>query len=209
MAINLLILLSAILIVAVQWGRRYNIKLAGTILDAVTSAFAPQSRDLVTLAPGLAYGADYTVDGAFPSVKLVLTLLPRYTPLYLPFAWLAGRRDLLKLTFSGSAIPPGVGYIIRDMGTAFLPNQPDDEMVRTGIVENGVRYSLWAYNQYITESVRRLIPHVARIESFRELTIDSRHRTVTVFFVVRAESIERDLAAVRDVTDAILEESGG
>lgn len=196
MGLKLLLLLSIALILAVQWGRRRNLALAAAFLRVVDESFPVTRKDSVVLGHGLGYGIDYELDGDFPSLKVVLTLLPRYAPLYLPIAHILGRRDLLKLTFTGGPIATGVGAILHDCGDSRLPFDREEGMRDDRIDLGNERYRVYAFNPYVTEMLRGVLPALAGVSGFRYLSVDSRTGSLSVYLVPRVETLAADLVGI-------------
>ena len=202
---RLFLIASLVLIVAVVWGRRYNIQLANEILGVLKLCFRPRNVETAVLGRGLGYGIDYEVDGAFPNVQVILTLLPRYAPLYLPIAHLIGRRDLLKLTFSGTSLPTGIGFLLRDHGAARLPVEPDREMFQEEVWVDKRRYWVCSFNSHVSQRLQRIAPYLAPVDSFQELILDSRSGTVTVFLFPDSRTLSGEVYEIRIAVDLLLE----
>lgn len=203
MGLKLILLLSIALVLAVHWGRRHNLLLATRLLRIVDESFPIVRKDSVILGHGLGYGIDYELEGPYPSLKVVLTLLPRYAPMYLPIAYLIGRRDLLKLTFEGGPVSTGVGAILRDCGDSQLPFDRDTDMSEQEVTADDQVYRVYAFNPYVARMLKTAIPFLVDIPTFRYLSVDSRTGTVTAYLVPRVDSLSTDLAAIGTTIESI------
>lgn len=188
---------------AVQLGRRRNLALAAALLRIVDESFPVVRKDAVILGHGLGYGIDYELDGVYPSLKVVLTLLPRYAPLYLPIAHLLGRRDLLKLTFAGAPLSTGIGAILHDCGDSHLPFEREEGMQEDWVNLAERRYCVYAFNPHVMDMLKALLPRLPEVTGFRYLSVDSRIGSVSVYLVPRVETLRSDLVGIGTAIESI------
>lgn len=212
MVVALFIVLGIVLIAGVTYGRRFNQQRASYYLSVLEEHFTPTHKDYVLLGEGLGYGFDYTVPGPISEVQGVLTLLPRYTPLYLPIARLIGRQDLLKLTFHcGDSLPAGVGSLVHTncTGSRWCSVEEDADL-RDARISHGVQeYTLYFYNPSIAERFRRWLPRIAEIENLNQLSVDSRKRAVTVFLTPHSDTFRSELRKLVELVFSLTVEASG
>lgn len=198
-----LFIVSAIgLALAVTYGRNLNRRRARIFLRVLEEILAPVHTDYAVLGRELGYGFDYTLDSPIVQVQGVLTLLPRYTPLYLPIARLLGRRDLLKLTFhAGDLLPAGVGAVVHTNceGSRWCSVERDEDWREETIHYDGREFTLFFYNPIVAERLRSIIPKIAAIEHINQIQVDSRRGTITVFVTPYPESIQFELQELLDM----------
>jgi hypothetical protein len=204
--ITALILVTLALAFAFAYGVRYNQRLVSTVVAAAEEAFPPLRKEYVPMGQGVVYGFEYELAGTLPSLKGIITTLPRYTPLYLPIAYLIGRNDLLKLTFEcPGVLPPGVAVLVHETarGSRWQTVEFDEDWHQEEIVEGAHRFRLYSFNPLVSEQMRALVPRLAPIDGFNQLGIDSRRGSLTVFLTPRAETIVRDLSILSDVLNSL------
>lgn len=201
-----LILTTLALAGAFAYGMRYNQRLVSTIFAAVEGAFPPLHKEYVPMGQGVVYGFEYALAGPLPSLKGIVTTLPRHTPLYLPIAYLIGRNDLLKLTFEcPGVLPPGVAVLVHETarGSRWQTVDADEDWHQEEIEEGMHRYRLYSYNPLVGRQMRELIPRLAPIEGLNQLGIDSRRGSLTIFLTPRADTIAADLSILSDVLNSL------
>jgi hypothetical protein len=201
-----IVLFTLALAFAFAYGVRYNQRLVSTVVAAVEGAFPPLRKEYVPMGQGVVYGFEYELAGPLPSLKGIITTLPRYKPLYLPIAYLIGRNDLLKLTFEcPGVLPPGVAVLVHETarGSRWQAVENDAEWHQEEIVEGAHRYRLYSFNPLVGGQMRALIPRLAPIEGFNQLSIDSRRGSLTVFLTPRSETIVHDLSILSDVLNSL------
>lgn len=196
MATALFLILAFGLALAVGWGHRYNEKRARYFLGVIEAQFQPESTEYVVLGRGLGYGFDMHVPGALSEIQGVLTLLPRYTPLYLPIARLIGRRDLVKLTFHcRDRLAAGVGAIVHTTchGSRWSAVEIDEDWREETIELDGRSYILYFYNPSVAGRLRSIIPEFRSIPHINQISIDSRTQKITIFVTPNSPTFQKEL----------------
>lgn len=201
MGIALFLVLAAGLALAVTWGHRYNERRARFFLKAIEGRFRPESIEYAVIGRGLAYGFDMHLAGPTPEVQGVLTLLPRYTPLYLPIARLLGRQDLVKLTFHcRDRLSAGVGVVVHTSckGSCWSAVEIDADWREEQIEHEGESYTLYFFNPSIAERLRSSIPKIRSVERLNQFSIDSRTQKITIFVTPDPQFFYNDLEKLID-----------
>ncbi|MFA7566015.1 MAG: hypothetical protein WCY01_03245 [Alkalispirochaeta sp.] len=199
MGFTIIVLLSVGLGIAVVVGRRFNRTRAQLYIRILEEQFSPVAPEYVTLGRELGYGFEYNLDGPVDRVEGILTLLPRYAPLYLPIARMLGRQDLLKLTFHfPGTLPAGVGALVHTNCTVsrWSSVEHDDDWREETVEQDGQVYTLYYYNPIIAERLRSILPKISEIKNLNQITLDSRRNSVTVFVTPQQNWIKLDVERV-------------
>lgn len=180
-------------------GRRRNKILADSIMRAIAARFAPRSAEYVQLGRGIALGFEYELDEDARTLKGLITMLPRYSVMYMPIAWALRRDDLVKLTCTSPFVAPGVGAIVGP-GLARIGVRPpwyvlerDPELIESRHSVGDRIYRIYGFNRLVTERLAGLLPALAEFRGFNQVSVDSRTSEVTLFFTPRLKTIEREL----------------
>ena len=83
----------------VLWGaywRRKNLQFIRAVGEVLETVLRPRHQRYTWLGGVIGFSAEFKTD-AFGVVRVVFTTLPRQSLLYLPLAWVLGRRDRLEL----------------------------------------------------------------------------------------------------------------
>ncbi|MFP4151947.1 MAG: hypothetical protein ACLFSV_03835 [Alkalispirochaeta sp.] len=203
MFVHLFMILTVALVGAVIYGRRYNQRWAAAVIRVIEAQFHPDTAEYVTIGSGLGYGFDYTcTSGPFPEIQGVLTLLPRYTPLYLPIARMIGRQDLLKLTFHcGDALPSGVGAIVHTncIYSRWFAIEEDEDWQERKVALDERRFTIYYYNPAVARRLEEIIPALGEIPGINQIAVDSRKGTITTFLTPRGDTICRELQKLAEI----------
>jgi hypothetical protein len=203
MFVSLFVVLTFGLVVAVIYGRRYNHRWAAVVIRAIEAQFRPDTAEYVTIGHGLGYGFDYTCTaGPFPEIQGVLTLLPRYTPLYLPIARMIGRQDLLKLTFHcGETLPSGVGAIVHTncIYSRWFAIEEDEDWQEREIERDERRFTIYYYNPAVARRFEEIAPALTEISGINQIAVDSRKQTITTFLTPRGDTIRTELQKLGEI----------
>ncbi len=202
MGFSILIVFTIALVIGVGMGRRRNQLRARRHISMLEEHFAPVSAEYATLGRDLGYGFEYHLAGPIELVEGVLTLLPRYAPLYLPIARMIGRQDLLKLTYHcADMLPPGVGTLVHTscQVSRWSAVEHDDDWQEEVVEQNGAVYNLYYFNPIIAERLRSIVPNISSIKNLNQITLDSRKHIVTFFLTPHPDLTKLDLERVDSI----------
>ncbi len=108
-----LLLFSILLVVAYYRGGRKNLKIIKATGEMLEGTLRPADKSYTWLGGTIGFRAEYRVSG-FQRVEALVTVLPRQSLLYMPFALLRGSRDRLELIFFLKGGFPTEFHLIRD-----------------------------------------------------------------------------------------------
>jgi len=95
---GVLLLFSILLVVAYYRGGKKNLRILKASADMLEETLRPADKTYTWLGGTIGFRAEYRVSG-FEKVEALVTVLPRQSLLYMPFALLRGSRDRLEIIF--------------------------------------------------------------------------------------------------------------
>ena len=186
-------------------GRRRNKTLVTGIMHAIAARFAPRSAEYARLGRTIALGFEYDLGEDARTLTGLITMLPRYSVMYLPIAWVLGRDDLVKLTCTSRYVAPGVGSIVGPglargrWRRSWYAVERSPELIESHHTVGDRTYRIYGFNRLVTERLAGLLPTLAEFRGFNQVSVDSRTGEVTLFFTPRLRTIERELKCAETV----------
>ncbi len=108
-----LMLFSIVLVVAYYRGGRKNLRIIKATADMLEDTFKPSDKNYTWLGGTVGFKAEYGVSG-FEKVEILVTVLPRQSLLYLPFALFRGSRDRIEIIVFLKNRPDAEFHLIQD-----------------------------------------------------------------------------------------------
>lgn len=186
---QLLVLLSLGLAVAVWFGARRHATLMRNLLVTLQEFFPEADHQFVRLtSSGVGFTFIFPSDaprGAIREIRGALTVLPRYTPMYLPLARALGRMDLLRFTCHVTAMPMGIGVLRRHCTTPIPFDSLDDDpdLHHTTHTCDNERFTAMTYNPAVRQRLERVIPLIAEHREILQLACNHQDQTITCFVI--------------------------
>ncbi len=108
-----LLLFSILLVAAYYRGGKKNLRILRATAGMLEETLKPIDKTYTWLGGTIGFKAEYRVSG-FEKVEALVTVLPRQSLLYMPFALLRGSRDRLEMVFFLKNGPEGEFHLIKE-----------------------------------------------------------------------------------------------
>ncbi len=198
---QLLIALSLVLAWAVWRGGVNHTRLMRSLMGTLEAHFPQAEHDYVRLtSSGVGFEFSPPLPEGITSLRGTLTVLPRYSPLYVPLARALGRRDLMRITFLVEAMPLGIGTLRRATNTPILfdTTNDDPDLDQCQVDVGDASFTIFCYNPAVRRRLESLADLVAPCKEIIQIHYTHEDSSITCFLIPEPENLKNILSTTID-----------
>ncbi len=192
-----LVFLSAGITVQYIYDHKKNLKIIRTMSILLEKIFHPDDSHYIWLGGVIGFSAEYQA-ASFQKIKATLRLIPRQSPLYLPFFYLRRERDILELLFYLNEMPSQEFHIVKSELISGISNL-NKLMKENEIINARDFYILYEKDKESTDELKKIVSGSRGIVEHIAITRENR------IFYVKLVIDYRDFASLENLVRRLKE----